>query len=300
MARTRAVALDLDGTLRNSVGVIGQPTIDALTRFVNGGGKAVIATGRPRIHTIKVAELLESRGVGVAMIVCSDGASVFKKGNSGLWDAEVWSSSMIQGEDLPKLCSCIRAALPGTTFAADCDDKGVVIADNLYLDIFTEHNPDFAKMIKESSPRIATTGTFDQVVQSSERVGWMRVVSPDQTLPVSELEKLVHTVLGDSGLEMNVTRSDVLPCALLLQKTQNDKVLALPHVATALGLGPGDFFAFGDGTNDLGMLKWAGQSACPGNGSDEAKACAKVVSTLTNDQDFIAAALEPPPTRSAL
>jgi len=52
------------------------------------------------------------------------------------------------------------------------------------------------------------------------------------------------------------------------------------------------FVAFGDATNDLGMLRWAGRSVCPANGREDAKAAAKEVSQLTNDEDFIADALE--------
>mmetsp|Transcript_48645 Transcript_48645/g.95072 ORF Transcript_48645/g.95072 Transcript_48645/m.95072 type:complete len:409 (+) Transcript_48645:156-1382(+) len=65
---------------------------------------------------------------------------------------------------------------------------------------------------------------------------------------------------------------------------------APPHAGGALEAC--HFVAFGDATNDLGMLRWAGRSVCPANGREDAKAAAKEVSPFTNDEDFIAEALE--------
>jgi HAD superfamily hydrolase (TIGR01484 family) len=296
--RARAVALDLDGTLRDSAGNIGRVTVSALAHFVNDGGKAVLATGRPLAHTVKVAELLESQGVDVTMIVCSDGASVFEKGGGGSWDQRVWSNSMIQGSELATLLPKLRQALPGITFAADCEGSGVIISDHTYLSIFADHNLPFATMIKKSAPTIAEHG-FDQAIEVENRIGWVRIVAPDQALPVAELQQIVRTVLKEAGLEMVIKVSDLLPSAVLLQKAENDKSYALAHVATALGIKAEEFCTFGDETNDLGMLKWAGQSICPQNGSEKAKACATVVSSLTNDEDFIADALSSAAIRRA-
>ena len=49
--------------------------------------------------------------------------------------------------------------------------------------------------------------------------------------------------------------------------------------------------ALGDHANDLGMFAWAGQSLCPSNADERAKAAATLCSHLSNDEDFIVDAL---------
>ena len=60
------------------------------------------------------------------------------------------------------------------------------------------------------------------------------------------------------------------------------------------GLTSADVCTFGDAENDLGMLDWARYSVCPSNGRPPAKERAAFVSRLSNDEDFIADALERP------
>ena len=79
--------------------------------------------------------------------------------------------------------------------------------------------------------------------------------------------------------------------AVTINRATN-KSLGLAVVAKQLGLGPSDVVAFGDATNDLEMFAWAGHSICPTNGSVDAKAAATHCSPLSNDEDFIAQALQ--------
>ena len=70
-----------------------------------------------------------------------------------------------------------------------------------------------------------------------------------------------------------------------------DKGSALKALAERLGLDMRNAISMGDGMNDVGMLKTAGFSCAPANAVPEAKAAARWVSHLTNDQDFVADAL---------
>ena len=69
-----------------------------------------------------------------------------------------------------------------------------------------------------------------------------------------------------------------------------NKGAGLRAAAEALGLGPQEVMAVGDGHNDLPMLRWAGVSVAMGNASDEVKAAAQFV-TENCDRDGLAAAL---------
>ena len=67
---------------------------------------------------------------------------------------------------------------------------------------------------------------------------------------------------------------------------------ALERLARHLGLTLADCAAFGDGLNDLTMVKAAGLGVAMGNAVDEVKAAAKTIAP-TNDEDGVAAVLEP-------
>jgi Cof subfamily protein (haloacid dehalogenase superfamily) len=67
---------------------------------------------------------------------------------------------------------------------------------------------------------------------------------------------------------------------------------ALERLARHLGFTLADCAAFGDGLNDLTMVKAAGLGVAMGNAVDEVKAAAKTIAP-TNDEDGVAAVLEP-------
>lgn len=65
---------------------------------------------------------------------------------------------------------------------------------------------------------------------------------------------------------------------------------ALLWLADHLGIAREETMAFGDGENDISMLKAAGIGIAMGNASDQVKAAADEV-TLTNEQAGVAAAI---------
>ncbi|MBQ8508477.1 MAG: HAD family hydrolase [Clostridia bacterium] len=71
----------------------------------------------------------------------------------------------------------------------------------------------------------------------------------------------------------------------------SDKETALKILADHIGIDMIDIIAFGDDTNDLGMLKLAGTSVAVSNAIDEVKAVADYI-TDNNDRDGVAKFLE--------
>ena len=70
-----------------------------------------------------------------------------------------------------------------------------------------------------------------------------------------------------------------------------DKGRALAGALPKLGIDASEVVAFGDGQNDVSMIKWAGVGVAMGNAIDEAKAAADMV-TASNNEDGIALALD--------
>ena len=66
----------------------------------------------------------------------------------------------------------------------------------------------------------------------------------------------------------------------------------LQAVTASRGIRPEEVCAFGDAENDHDMLAWAGVGVVPSNARDGAKERATFVSALSNDEDFVADALQ--------
>jgi hydroxymethylpyrimidine pyrophosphatase-like HAD family hydrolase len=67
-----------------------------------------------------------------------------------------------------------------------------------------------------------------------------------------------------------------------------NKATALAEVAEGLGVGAADVLAFGDGRNDIEMLRWAGRGLAIGDAPDEVKAAADEVTARFIDGGPIA------------
>ena len=70
-----------------------------------------------------------------------------------------------------------------------------------------------------------------------------------------------------------------------------DKAQSLARLLDHLHLSPADLVAFGDGYNDLSMIRFAGMGVAMDNAAPELRAVANYI-TLSNEHDGVAAALE--------
>ena len=108
------------------------PQIAALRGFVAAGGLVIIATGRGRAFAAEVARDLERQSIVISDIVASDGGVVVAR-NEGLWD-RVTSCNLMEGSEVAALLERILSEVPDADFAAEIDDRGVIISSETYLE----------------------------------------------------------------------------------------------------------------------------------------------------------------------
>ena len=144
---------------------------------------------------------------------------------------------------------------------------------------------------------------------------------PDEVIPVlyKYAREKSHALLGYAGNEiitempddqyvkeesrinkMNIRKVENLlealephPTKLLMTGDPSDmlKAQSLRRLLAKINLTPADMIAFGDGYNDLSMLKLAGMGVAMANAAPEVRADADYI-TLSNEEDGVAAALE--------
>lgn len=259
------IALDLDGTLTNHEKVVTPKTREALLRAQERGAVIVLASGRPTYGIEPVAECLELESRGGYILSYNGGKIVDCKTREELY------SKFLPADVIPVLYSYARS-------------HGYALLGYVGNEIVTEM-------------------PFDEYVQEESRINKMPVRRVENLLANLEAHPTKLLMTGDPakmivaeeelsrlvGNRMDVFRS--APFFIELVPQGIDKAQSLLRLLGKLNLSQQDLMAFGDGYNDLSMLKLAAMGVAMENAAPEVRAEADWV-TLSNENDGVAHALE--------
>ena len=260
----RAIALDLDGTLTNHDKVVTPKTREALLKAASEGAVIILASGRPTYGIEPVAECLELQKRGGYILSYNGGNIVNAKTGEKLF------SQFLPDEVIPELYAYAK-------------EHGHALLGYAGNEIITEM-PDDQYVKEESRINKMNIRKVDNLFESLEPHPTKLLMTGDPTLMLKAEEELVEK-LGD---RMDIFRS--APFFLELVPKGIDKAKSLTRLLTKINLTPADLIAFGDGYNDLSMLKLAGMGVAMENAAPEVRAEADYV-TLSNEEDGVAAAL---------
>ena len=261
----RAIALDLDGTLTNHEKVVTPKTREALLKAASEGAVIILASGRPTYGIEPVAECLELNQRGGYILSYNGGNIVNAQTGEKLF------SQFLPDEVIPELYA----------YAKEHDHALLGYAGN---EIITEM-PDDEYVKEESRINKMNIRKVDNLFEALEPHPTKLLMTGAPTLMLKAEEELVEK-LGD---KMDIFRS--APFFLELVPKGIDKAKSLTRLLAKINLTPADLIAFGDGYNDLSMLKLAGMGVAMENAAPEVRAEADYV-TLSNEEDGVAAALE--------
>ncbi len=255
-------ASDMDGTLLRTDKTLNPADIAALRRFTDGGGRFVIATGRP-LHT--VTDYADELKLKDPMILCNGGVIYdFCKG------------IMLYEADLPEIASEI-----------------IKDVRNRYPDI----SPEIYTFSKRYYFHMNTVEKWHQnllgidfiKVESDREIDepWIKMLFADEIEVIDELTEYVKKY-ENSGVRF--VRSfpkflEILPAGI-------SKGSALKELVDIMGLQGCKVAAAGDYDNDIEMLEAADISFCPSNSEECVKKAASVVLKNTNDEGAIAEAVK--------
>ena len=260
----RAIALDLDGTLTNHEKVVTPKTREALLKAAAKGAVIILASGRPTYGIEPVAECLELNQRGGYILSYNGGNIVNAQTGEKLF------SQFLPDNVIPELYAYAK-------------EHGHALLGYAGNEIITEM-PDDQYVKEESRINKMNIRKVDNLFESLEPHPTKLLMTGDPTLMLKAEEELVEK-LGD---RMDIFRS--APFFLELVPKGIDKAKSLTRLLTIINLTPADLIAFGDGYNDLSMLKLAGMGVAMENAAPEVRAEADYV-TLSNEEDGVAAAL---------
>ncbi len=260
----RAIALDLDGTLTNHDKVVTPRTRQALLQAESKGAVIILASGRPTYGIVPVAECLELEKRGGYILSYNGGNIVNAKTGEKLF------SQFLPDAMIPILYKYAK-------------EKNHALLGYAGNEIITEM-PDDQYVKEESRINKMNIRKVDNLLDALEPHPTKLLMTGDPTDMIKAEEELVE-ILGE---KMDIFRS--APFFLELVPKGIDKAQSLLRLLSKINLTPADLMAFGDGYNDLSMLKLAGVGVAMANAAPEVRADADYV-TLSNEEDGVAEAL---------
>ncbi len=261
----RAIALDLDGTLTNHDKVVTLKTREALLQAESEGVVIILASGRPTYGIEPVAECLELDKRGGYILSYNGGNIVNAKTGEKLF------SQFLPDGVIPILYK----------YAKEHNHALLGYADN---EIITEM-PDDQYVKEESRINKMNIRKVENLLEALEPHPTKLLMTGDP----SDMLRAEQELLDVLGEKMDIFRS--APFFLELVPKGIDKAQSLLRLLAKINLTPAGMIAFGDGYNDLSMLKLAGMGVAMANAAPEVRAEADYV-TLSNEEDGVAAALE--------
>ncbi len=260
----RAIALDLDGTLTNHDKVVTPRTRQALLQAESKGAIIILASGRPTYGIVPVAECLELEKRGGYILSYNGGNIVNAKTGEKLF------SQFLPDAVIPILYKYAK-------------EKNHALLGYAGNEIITEM-PDDPYVKEESRINKMNIRKVDNLLDALEPHPTKLLMTGAPTDMIKAEEELVE-ILGE---KMDIFRS--APFFLELVPKGIDKAQSLLRLLSKINLTPADLMAFGDGYNDLSMLKLAGVGVAMANAAPEVRADADYV-TLSNEEDGVAEAL---------
>ncbi len=260
----RAIALDLDGTLTNHDKVVTPRTRQALLLAESKGAIIILASGRPTYGIVPVAECLDLEKRGGYILSYNGGNIVNAKTGEKLF------SQFLPDAVIPILYKYAK-------------EKNHALLGYAGNEIITEM-PDDQYVKEESRINKMNIRKVDNLLDALEPHPTKLLMTGDPTDMIKAEEELVE-ILGE---KMDIFRS--APFFLELVPKGIDKAQSLLRLLSKINLTPADLMAFGDGYNDLSMLKLAGVGVAMANAAPEVRADADYV-TLSNEEDGVAEAL---------
>ena len=267
MHKIGIIALDLDGTLLNSNKELSAGNLAALQRAANAGIEVVPTTGRFYGGMPDVIRDLPF----VRYVITVNGAEV----------ADLKTGDVIYKAEIPwQQAIDIMALLDEYPVIYDCyqENAAWMTADQkIHIDRIVA-SPHYRKMLHElRQPVPELKAVLAQRQKDVQKVQFFTDRPELRMRMMKELPERFENLCVSSSVSDNVE----------INQIHANKGEALHALADHLGVSRNATLAFGDGLNDLSMLRDAGIGVAMENACDEAKKIADWI-TLSCDEDGVA------------
>ena len=267
--KTGIIAVDLDGTVLDAEKKVTERTLAALEAAAESGIWVVPATGR--ILKGMPEEILKLGWI--RYMILANGATVWdRETESCLYRAEISAETGLEVfrwlDGFPVIYDCYQDN-QGWMTASMWENAEAYAPSPFYL----QHIRTLRRPVPDLKEHIRRSGTSLQKIQAFCR--------DDDTQ---------RRLLADTPFP-GVAVSSSVPRNVEINHADATKGHALLALAAHLGLDREQVMAFGDGLNDITMIRAAGVGVAMANAVEEVRQAADEI-TATNDEDGVAAVIE--------
>lgn len=265
------IALDLDGTLLNSAKELTEGNRRALERAYEAGYAIVPTTGR---FYGGMPQCIRDLPI-VRYCITINGAEV----------ADLETGEVIYRAEIPNaLALAVYEAMDRENVLYDCYQHNAAFMSAAHKEridtmVSSDHYREMLHRLRKPVPELKAF-----LRENGDSVQKIQLFTVDRPLRLRLMEKLPTMF---EGLAVSSSVIDNIE----INDSRAHKGAALMALAAHLGLERKDTFAFGDGLNDLTMLREAGIGFAMENGEPEVKAIADRV-TAGCDEDGVARGIE--------
>lgn len=279
----KLLALDLDGTLLNSRGAIPEKNLEAIRQAEAKGVLVTIATGRRFRDALPVARQINLN----APLICHNGALL--KYVDTLRNVAV---SLLAKEIVREILRVGREFGGDALLSADPIGKGVLLYDRVSAEnIPLQRYIAWSKRLHgaEAEEAVHHVPNLEEICAEIETVhvsfsGALEAMADLQKVLEDELKDSVN-ILATVYPLLDFTLIDILP-------SDASKGIGVEKLALMNNLSAENVMTVGDNFNDLEMLEYAGTAVVMGNASPELLEREDFYTTLSNDENGVALAIE--------
>ncbi len=249
----RAIFFDVDGTLLGAGQRIPDSALSALYKARQNGVRLFVATGRVTAMALFLKDLFDFDGY-----LTLTGQYGFDR------NGRVLHRLPHDPEDI-RLLMRLQAQEPFPCLVAEAEDCFMASDSPLVRKHFRDHGLPDPPLY--DIRRIETHDVYQLITYDPENTN--PKLAPLKHIRITNAADYCHDVIPENG----------------------GKHVGIRKLATYYGLQPSEILVFGDGKNDVDMLRYAGIGVAMGNACPEAKAAAQYITTHV-DADGVRHALE--------
>jgi Cof subfamily protein (haloacid dehalogenase superfamily) len=259
----KLVALDLDGTtLLEDHSSISDKTVDAIHRAKDAGAIICIVTGR----SYNLTKCARDRLGIVDYAITGNGSAIFDAKTGEMFEIPEFQLSIEQANTIYNIFNKHKLIL-------ELYHSGQSYIRRSDLSLFkTSFSPEFERDMREN---MVLVDSFDDMInmQGSEKL-------TATGIPVDEHDNIWRQLVAHNSFSIFSSFADNIE----VSSNNSSKGIALSRLCADLSISLKDVIAFGDGDNDISMLKIVGLSYAVENAIDELKQVAKFVTASNEDE----------------
>ena len=284
----KLIAIDLDGTLLNSYGVISEIDKDAIKKAIEKGVKVILTSGRGTMSVKNFANELEIDGD----IICGNGAIIYNLQK----DRIIYNQYIDKKKVLQIINICEENSIYYNVFTED-----TILTSSLAYNVLF-YNQENIKKPDDKKTNINIIPNIYKYVEEREKEDYLKICICDKNdiifggimKKLKEVKNVNVMEVAHMARKLIANGTDYVPVEYYITEIMNqdaDKWNAVKFLADKFEIKTEEIITIGDNVNDEKMLKNAGLGVAMGNSAPYIQKMAKKV-TLDNNSGGVANVIE--------